>query len=113
MGWYAKLKDMGIDMSLRRARELLANGERQVQEHDIHPHDMQPCTTSMHRGERGKSVPHAQFEIPNGGASIYVCRYCLYILAQARLQRNHGLAMELRDSARRSIDVPAGDRREH
>lgn len=109
---YTALKDMGIDMSLHEARELLANGQRRVREHDIHPHDMQPCTTTMHNGERTSSVAHAQFEIPNGDGSIFLCRYCLYILAQARLKRNHGLTMELRDSARRSIEVPAGNRRE-
>ena len=109
---YTTLTDMGIDMSLHAARELLANGQRQVLEHDIHPHDMQLCTTTLHKGERRSSIAHAQFQVPNGNGLIFVCRYCLYILAQARLQRNHGLTMELVGSARRSIDVPAGDRRE-
>lgn len=102
---YRRLAEMGIDMTQYEAHQLLRNGERRVREHDLHPRDMQPCTTAMHRGEPYADRPHAQFEVPgNGAGSIFMCRYCVLILAHTRRERDEGLMMELLETARIHID---------
>lgn len=100
MGGYARLADAGIDMMEYEAREALSNGPGRVIEHDVHPDDGQPCSTSWHKGEAWAKRPPVMFEVPNGGKPVFVCRYCLFVLAHTRQTQDYALEAALVRTAR-------------
>ncbi|KKL73002.1 hypothetical protein LCGC14_2079280 [marine sediment metagenome] len=103
---YARLKEMGIGLSMPQARDMISSTGATVIEHDRQPDNLRTCSTGFHTGARKQNRPPTYYEIRGfpGHKRVFVCRYCVYLIAQAVSDVAAGRLEKLLKAAQKEIE---------
>ncbi len=94
---YAKLREMGVEMGMPEAYAALQSVGAHVIERDAAPDNVSLCTTTFHGRATKKTLPPAHFMVTgfDGHERIFLCRYCLFLLAHGVLKMNARMLEQL------------------
>lgn len=108
---YAKLKEMSVNLGMREAVDLLSGVGAHVIERDRSPDNVSLCTTTFHGRAKKTTLPPAHFVVNgfNGHDRIFVCRYCLFLLAHGVVTKNARMLEQLLKTVQVASDPPPED----
>ena len=106
---YAKLTEMGVNLGMREAVTALHLYGAGVIERDAAPENVSLCTTTFHGRAKKKTLPPAHFVVTgfNGHDRIFVCRYCLFLLAHGVVTENPQMLEQLLKTVQTESDPPS------